>query len=284
MKITLSVIVPIYNAEETLERCVMSILQQGLQDMEMILVDDGSTDSSPAMCDTWTEKDVRIRTVHKKNGGLSDARNTGIGMAKGQYVTFVDSDDELRPGIYRRMMDTLAEHQEIDFVEFSFNAIGWGKRDTKYKDCIYRSARHYWRDTHGWNHAYAWNKIFRREMFDTIRFPVGKVYEDIWILPALLKKAKVIATSSFVGYNYYAYNSGICAKPDSEKLKECLAADLNAQREMGTRWYMMKEWDFFRSMLYCQVDIYRLSGEIILKWPLVRLVCWVHKHTKGRGR
>ena len=69
MKITLSVIVPIYNAEETLERCVMSILQQGLQDMEMILVDDGSTDSSPTMCDTWTEKDVRIRTVHKKTEG-----------------------------------------------------------------------------------------------------------------------------------------------------------------------------------------------------------------------
>ena len=89
----LSVIIPVYRTEQTLQRCVESVLNQGVDDMEVILVDDGSPDSCPELCDEWEEKDAHIKVIHKTNGGLSDARNAGIDIAKGEYITFVDSDD-----------------------------------------------------------------------------------------------------------------------------------------------------------------------------------------------
>ena len=95
ISVMLSVVVPVYNVEETLDRCVDSILKQGVDNMEIILVDDGSLDGSPALCDAWSKRNERIKVIHKSNGGLSDARNAGIEQARGEYVTFVDSDDTL---------------------------------------------------------------------------------------------------------------------------------------------------------------------------------------------
>ena len=89
----LSVVIPVYRTELTLQRCVESVLKQGVDDMEVILVDDGSPDNCPELCDEWAEKDNHIKVIHKTNGGLSDARNAGIDVATGDYITFVDSDD-----------------------------------------------------------------------------------------------------------------------------------------------------------------------------------------------
>lgn len=91
----LSIIIPVYRTQDTLERCLESILQQSFTDYEMILVDDGSDDGCPQLCDEYARKDARIRVIHKANGGLSDARNAGIRKARGEYITFVDSDDEM---------------------------------------------------------------------------------------------------------------------------------------------------------------------------------------------
>jgi glycosyltransferase involved in cell wall biosynthesis len=91
----LSVIIPVYKVENTLDRCVKSVISQDVEDMEVILVDDGSPDSCPEMCDEWVRRDERIRVIHKENGGLSDARNAGIEESKGDVITFVDSDDEV---------------------------------------------------------------------------------------------------------------------------------------------------------------------------------------------
>ena len=91
----LSIIIPVYRTQDTLERCLESILQQSFTDYEMILVDDGSDDGSPQLCDEYARKDARIRVIHKENGGLSDARNAGIRKARGEYITFVDSDDTM---------------------------------------------------------------------------------------------------------------------------------------------------------------------------------------------
>lgn len=110
-----SIVVPIYKVEKYLQRCVDSLLSQTLEDIEIILVDDGSPDRCPEMCDELAEEDYRIRVVHKKNGGLSSARNAGIRVAAGQYIGFVDSDDTVDPDMYRKMLDVM-ESQKVDFV------------------------------------------------------------------------------------------------------------------------------------------------------------------------
>lgn len=110
-----SIIVPVYKVEKYLNRCVKSLLQQTLTDIEIILVDDGSPDRCPAMCDKWTLKDKRIKVAHKENGGLSSARNVGLTVAQGEYVGFVDSDDDVEKTMYERLY-TIIEQECVDFV------------------------------------------------------------------------------------------------------------------------------------------------------------------------
>lgn len=280
----LSVIIPVYKVEQTLDRCVESVLRQDVPDMEIILVDDGSPDTCHQMCDAWAEKDRRIKVIHKQNGGLSDARNAGIDVAKGDFITFVDSDDYLNEGIYAAMLGNMSKMPCIDIMEFSINCIGWDKIDITYTNQLYSSAREYWQQTRAWNHAYVWNKIYRKKLFEGVRFPVGKLYEDLWILPEILQQNPIVATSSIVGYNYCANVNGISAVPDSENLKQALLAEQNLAKAMNVKWYSYKEWHLYLCMLYRQVDIYRMSGEILLKWPFVRFICCLHKKTKGRDR
>ena len=104
----LSVIIPVYRVEDTLDRCVESVLCQSVDEMEVILVDDGSPDQCPAKCDLWAEKDARIRVIHKENGGLSDARNAGIDIAQGDFITFVDSDDYLEADTWQAATAAMA--------------------------------------------------------------------------------------------------------------------------------------------------------------------------------
>lgn len=113
-----SVIVPVYNAEKYLIECVDSILAQTLQDIEVILVDDGSTDTSPAICDSYLEKDSRVKVIHKPNGRASSARNVGIQAATGEYIAFVDSDDWISPNMYEKMLETRADICLCDYVRF----------------------------------------------------------------------------------------------------------------------------------------------------------------------
>lgn len=114
-----SVIVPVYNAEKYLDQCVRSILTQTVEDMELILVDDGSTDSSPAMCDAFAAQDSRVKVIHKPNGRAASARNAGLRAATGEYVAFVDADDWIDPEMYEKMLATGAEVCLCDYVRFS---------------------------------------------------------------------------------------------------------------------------------------------------------------------
>ena len=114
----ISVIVPIYNVEKYLERCVESIINQTYKNLEIILVDDGSPDNCPQMCDDYAKKDSRIKVVHKKNGGLSDARNAGMKVATGEYVSFIDSDDYISLDFYETLLETIVDN-DSDIVECS---------------------------------------------------------------------------------------------------------------------------------------------------------------------
>lgn len=180
----ISVIVPVYNMEKYLERCVDSILRQTYKELEIILVDDGSTDSSPEMCDEYAKKDARIKVVHKENGGLSDARNAGLVVAAGDYIGYVDSDDWIEDDMYERMYRACVENEAQlcvcrYFSEYSDKREGGGNGA-----CVPLTRDELLRIYIGGHDDYViynsvWSKLFRRDLVDGMFFPKGRNSEDI---------------------------------------------------------------------------------------------------------
>ena len=177
----LSIIIPVYRVEHVLDRCIESVRQQSFVDWEMILVDDGSPDKCPQMCDEWAKNDKRIKVIHQLNGGLSEARNTGLAHAQGEFIAFIDSDDTLAPDTLSEALRALKRHTEYNIVEFPV-VVGYGSSRQQYLSLGnhgYTDVHAYWIEQQGYLHAYAWNKVYRRCLFHKIRFPRSKVFEDI---------------------------------------------------------------------------------------------------------
>ena len=224
----ISVIVPVYNVEIYLKRCVDSIIGQTYKNLEIILVDDGSTDNSPRICDELASLDNRIKVLHKSNGGLSSARNYGLLQAKGNYLGFVDSDDYIREDMYERLLEKLIEYNadiiKSDFLNFSDDNkvlchIGTGKvtvYDSEYalNDFIFTSfsATKHMKST-------VWDGLYKRELFLkeqidgktelALPFPVGKINEDTYIFPDLLLAANTIIHIEESFYFYYIRENSI---------------------------------------------------------------------------
>lgn len=251
---TLSVIIPVYRVEATLDRCVESVLRQHVDDMEVILVDDGSPDHCPAMCDQWAAKDQRIRVIHKTNGGLSDARNAGIDIARCDYITFVDSDDWIADDTYPPLLEKMAG---IDMLEYAIaNRLSLNER-------VYDDINKYWLDERVYTHTYACNKIYRRQLFDDVRYPKGRIFEDIYTLPQLLRKAQRIATTSHGCYHYWMNPAGITATADGDALTQLLEAHLCSQMPIDDLYYMY--------LVNIQIDVWERTGnDIILPKRKVR--------------
>ena len=230
----LSIVIPVYQVESTLDRCVQSIVSQTFQDWEAILVDDGSPDRCPSMCDEWSQRDPRIRVVHQPNGGLSAARNAGIKEARGAYITFVDSDDYLSRDVLLQLMHLIEEHPDYDILEYSMKQFSDETAGDylQLKNRVLHDQQAYWLEEQAYLHTYACNKIFRKRLFDSIRFPVGRVFEDAFTLPLLLRQASTIATTSIGYYHYYKNEKGITAKADGEAWQSLLEAHLNVLKKM----------------------------------------------------
>ena len=261
----LSIIIPVYRVEDTLNRCVESVLNQNLDDFEVILGDDGSPDKCPQMCDDWAEKNANILVIHKPNGGLSDARNAGVEKAQGDYITFVDSDDYIATDTYQPLLATLARKTDVDIIEFPIYEHFGSKKQNLLKFAVekeYTDMDDYWYSAQAYKHTYACNKIYCRELFDDVRFPVGTAFEDANTLPLLLKKARKVITTN-IGLYYYCYNpSGITSTADGEALSKLLQAHL-AVINSSTR----RDADFqqyFMHVLNIQMDVFELTGQPIL--------------------
>ena len=185
----ISVIVPIYNVEDYVCACIDSILQQTYQNLEIILVIDGSTDGSERLCRNY--KDERIRIVSKENGGLSSARNAGIEVATGAFFSFIDSDDYIAENFIETLYDLLHEyHTDISAVHWKLvyaDAPEVPAPLSSRNVTLFQGAdairELFTEDTYA---CYAWNKLCKRELFDTIRFPVGRVMEDLGIAHKIL--------------------------------------------------------------------------------------------------
>ena len=201
-----------YNVEKYLRKSVDSVLAQDIADMEVILVDDGSPDNSGAICDEYAEKDTRVKVIHKENGGVSTARNAGLDIARGKYITFVDSDDYLLPNTYRPNLDYMERHPEIDClqlptvyderIEFTRKY----KRHDKERTFIGEEVFLHWWSGKEINH-FVWNKIYKREMWKDLRFASGAFIEDTMIVPQLVQRCQRLHISLRGGY-FYRYTEG----------------------------------------------------------------------------
>ena len=258
----LSIIIPVYNVEQTLRRSVDSVLQQSFSDFEIILVDDGSTDRSSRICDALAGEDKRIRTIHQANSGLSAARNTGLQQATGKYVTFVDSDDFVARETYRPLMQTLAEHPEYDFIEFPLlkhHKNGHKQHLQSFDPAVYHDMYTYWFATKAYLHAYAWNKIYKRTLFRQIEYPMNTAFEDVYVLTALLYVCHTVATTDR-GLYHYCYNpKGITATATAKELNDLLKGCIATLQDTSITTHP----DFVRfysHILNIQLDVFELTG------------------------
>lgn len=208
----LSVIVPVYNVEKFLTRCLESIALQMNGDYELILIDDGSTDTSGRMCDDFAHKHPNLNVVvlHQPNGGLSVARNRGIEIAQGAYITFVDSDDYIAPCTIEKNMEILAFHPEVDILEFPVEVYAESAKAYHLDFCdevVRNNIFSDWIRREGYKHSYAWNKIYRADIWKETRFAAGRYFEDGDVMPLIVRKCHCMYYSS-VGCYHYLFHSG----------------------------------------------------------------------------
>ena len=187
----ISVIVPVYNVAEYLQECVDSIINQTYKNLEIILVDDGSTDACPDICDEYAKKDRRIRVIHKKNGGLSDARNAGLDICTGEWIGFVDGDDYIAHDMYEKLYCSAIENYSDVAVCHFFNKENGAIFDSsKFRKYLYESKEDMiWQIFAGKSGIIsACLKLYKRVIFENIRFPKNTNYEDGYIVPYVVKK------------------------------------------------------------------------------------------------
>lgn len=215
----LSVIVPVYKVEKYLDRCVESILSQTYNNLEIILVDDGSPDRCPEMCDEWSKKDSRIKVIHKENGGGAAARNVGLESATGDIITFVDSDDYLSSEMYRVLVTLLTENNadiaECDYVytESEDHPLDLNKTESfkeyspseamleHIKDGIFRQS--------------VVNKVYRKEILENVRFTEGKVIDDEFFTYLAIGNAKKLIHTDRIMYAYRQQQGSVMHRPYS---------------------------------------------------------------------
>ena len=201
----ISIIIPVYKVEKYLEKCIESVLKQTYTNLQVILVDDGSPDNCGKICDEYAKKDSRIEVIHKVNGGLSDARNVGIAKAKGKYIGFVDSDDYIKEDMYEILINLIKEY-DADVSICNLYDVIEGKEYIRNKE---NGIKEYNRidilkevllDKN--IQSYAWNKLYKKELFNEIKYPIGKKYEDIGTTFYIFEKCNKVVVTSKPEYYY----------------------------------------------------------------------------------
>lgn len=257
----LSIVVPIYKVEKYLNRCVESLVNQTYGNIEIILVDDGSPDRCPEMCDHWAERDSRIRVIHKANGGLSDARNAGMKAANGAFIAFVDSDDYVELTMYEIMLSAI-QRTDADIACCGRYIVAddlLRPMHTLRQERIFDSIDAIKELLLGISIEEAtWDKVYKRELFRGIEFPVGENNEDIVVIPKVLARASNVVHVGCPLY-YYCQNAGSITKSAYSAKKRVMLKHLDDLKQ-----YLE---DNYRELLpcfdavqgrYCQSALYLL--------------------------
>lgn len=218
----ISVIVPVYNAEKYIGKCIESIVTQTYTNLEVILVDDGSPDNSGAICDEWAKKDDRIKVIHKQNGGTCAARNTALDIATGEYISFLDNDDWLSQGAYEKAVSEI-ENDNLDMISFGFMAHYTDHTVTNNLDFTLYSQQDYQNNISSFLYAASgiqviWNKLYKADIIKdhNIRFAVGRYHEDgLFNLDFCSVAARVkCITDVFYNYTLYGENQSWKSRTD----------------------------------------------------------------------
>ena len=224
----ISVIVPVYKVERYLNRCVDSILAQTYQNLEIILVDDGSPDRCGAICDEYAKKDSRICVIHQENRGVSAARNTGLDACTGQFVTFVDSDDYIEQDLIQRLFDGIGDADLCGCGVIREEQSGEIISVTKTADRIALPGKnvlcqHYTGENGrlGIAAVAVWAKLYRKELWEQLRFCPGLMFEDIHLMPFLLSQCKQVRCIPYAGYHYLVTPGSITNNQNEQHQRKC---------------------------------------------------------------
>lgn len=247
-----SLIVPVYNVELYVEKCIKSLINQSYNNLEILLIDDGSSDKSGDICEQYQKKDPRIKVFHKINGGLSDARNYGLKHAAGDYIFFVDSDDWIELDSIEKLLK-YAQKVNADIVCYGINDYVGENIETKRgssecklitgKEALYLLVEK--GDDVG---IVAWNKLYKKKLFENIEFEKGKINEDVFFTPKIISFAERVGIINYYGYNYVKNRTGsICNKSLSEKNMDAIDAFLSNSY-------------FFEGRDHYMADIYKLKA------------------------
>lgn len=213
----ISIVVPVYKVEKYLPKCIESIRKQTYENLEIILVDDGSPDNCGMLCEQYAKADTRIKVIHKPNGGLSDARNAGIDIATGRYISFVDSDDYIHPQMIELLLDAI-KHENADISVCSWESVREGEQQhyKKYQSHNYKITDgrevqniYFEQSDQRITYTVAWAKLIKREFYEDIRYPKGLLHEDEYTTYKILYKADKIAYIDIPLYYYLSRENSI---------------------------------------------------------------------------
>ncbi len=276
----ISVIVPVYNVEKYLNRCIESIVNQTYSDLEIILVNDGSTDSSGAICDEWASRDLRVNTIHKTNGGLSSARNAGLDICSGDYVTFVDSDDYISLHAYEKAISAINAYK-ADICQFGVCSEKEDGTIISYdrftKSTPYTESEVYFDIVIPLKTA-VWNKIFHRRIIENHRFVNQKVHgEDLLFFLQIYKSHLVITSIDYIGYHYVKHKGSITGNRALNKhlLDEIYCKDTAYQlikekypnaSQYFEKWCFQARLNILRKIYRCSDNSYTTLKDNSMSW------------------
>lgn len=283
MNQTISVIVPVFNVAGYLPQCVDSILSQDYGNLEVILIDDGSTDGSGEICDRYAALDSRVRVIHQKNGGAAAAKNAGLRLATGEYLAFADSDDYLEPDAYGFLMKVLLE-TGADAVQGSFREVYRNRaEEQRISEEILEGYDYLLRFPKDFSCALLWNKLYRRALFDGVFFEEGhKIDDEYFTYQGFLQPRKVVRADRIV-YNYRKRASSVMSSPESAErlVLDCLdSAAKRRQRILDTLPQLREPFD----ENYLDVIWYLSGNEGSTERTLQALKGSLHSYLREKGR
>lgn len=265
----ISVVVPVYNVEKYFDNCVESLVNQTYSDLEIILVDDGSSDGCPQMCDEWAGKDTRIKVIHKTNGGLSDARNVGMKIATGKYISFIDSDDYIALDFFETLLPVM-ETENSDIVECSVVKFYEDGRFEEYSDDLAvttfetESALSRLIAENPF-HQHVWNKLYKTQLVKDIPYVVGKLNEDEFWTYQVFGRAKKVSRINKTMYYYLQRSSSIMGETYNIRRLDALEGKSNRQNYIEKNYpnlAVQAKIDFYGSCMFAyQCVIKYLSGK-----------------------
>lgn len=266
MKDLISVIVPVYKVELYLNRCIESLVRQTYKYLEIILVDDGSPDECPNICDKWSEKDNRIRVIHKMNGGLSSARNAGLAVAKGEYIAFLDSDDWIHTEFIEHLYTTIKDYK----VDIAACDIRWVYTENQDEEKNKPSAKVYSAEEaletliNGETfRAVAWNKLYHKNLLIDERFEAGRYHEDEFFTYRIMAKASKLAYVNEKLY-YYFQREGSIMNSISYKHLDALDAYLERIayfKDLYPKLYKIDKMRFCIACIYFYQETFKLNDK-----------------------